>query len=100
MHGKRRVSARQGWVGEKGDFFSSLPLGSLAALEIPQPNLDCLPRNFCPAGLRIFREDCGCLRILNFKIQNLNDTVINLHVCHWYPPLGEQRNGHHWPSFR
>jgi hypothetical protein len=24
MHGNRRVSARQGWEGEKGDFFSIL----------------------------------------------------------------------------
>ena len=24
MHGKRRVSARRGWAGEKGDFFSTL----------------------------------------------------------------------------
>ena len=24
MHGKRRVSARLGWAGEKGDFFSIL----------------------------------------------------------------------------
>ena len=24
MHGNRRVSARQGWEGEKGDFFSVL----------------------------------------------------------------------------
>jgi hypothetical protein len=24
MHGKRRVSARQGWAGEKGDVFSIL----------------------------------------------------------------------------
>jgi len=24
MHGSRRVSARQGWEGEKGDFFSVL----------------------------------------------------------------------------
>jgi hypothetical protein len=28
-HGKWRVSARQGWAGEKGDFFSTL----LSALE-------------------------------------------------------------------
>jgi hypothetical protein len=69
------------------DFFSSRRLGSFAALEIPQPNLDCLPRNFCPACLRILREDCSCFGILNFKTQNLNDTVIDLNVCHWYPPL-------------
>jgi hypothetical protein len=66
----------------RGGFFSSLPLGSFAALEIPQPNLDCLPRNFCPACLRIFGEDCSCLRILNFQAQNLNDAVIDLNVCH------------------
>ncbi len=24
MHGNRRVSARRGWAGEKGDFFSIL----------------------------------------------------------------------------
>ena len=72
------------------DFFSSLPLGSFASLEIPQPNLDCFPRNFCPADLRIFGEDCGCFGILNFQTQNLNDTVINLNVCHGHPPLREQ----------
>jgi hypothetical protein len=65
------------------DFFSSLPLGSFAALEIPQPNFDCLPRDFCPTGLWIFGEDCGCLRILNFKTKNLNDAIIDLNVCHW-----------------
>ena len=25
-HGKRRVSARRGWAGEKSDFFSILPM--------------------------------------------------------------------------
>ena len=68
-------------------FFSILPLGAFASLQIPQPNLDGFPRNFCPAGLRIFGKDCGCLGILNFQAQNLNDTVINLNVCHGYPPL-------------
>jgi hypothetical protein len=72
------------------NFFSSLPLGSFAALEIPQPDFYCLPRNFCPADLRIFGEDCGRFGILNFQTQNLNDTVINLNVCHGLPPLGEQ----------
>jgi hypothetical protein len=69
------------------DFFSSLLLGSFASLKIPQPNLDCFPRNFCPADLRIFGEDCGCFGILNFQVQNLNDTVINLDICHGHPPL-------------
>jgi len=27
MHGKRRVSARRGWAGEKSDFFSILLAG-------------------------------------------------------------------------
>jgi hypothetical protein len=72
------------------DFFSSLPLGSFAALEIPQPNLDCFPRKFCPADLRIFGEDCGSFRILNFQTENLNDAIIDLNVCHGYPPLGKQ----------
>jgi hypothetical protein len=27
---------------------------------------------------------------LNFQTENLNDTVIDLNVCHGYPPLGEQ----------
>jgi hypothetical protein len=71
-------------------FFSSLPLGSFASLEIPQTYLDGFPRNFCPADLRIFGEDCGRLGILNFQTQNLNDTVIDLNICHGYPPLGEQ----------
>jgi hypothetical protein len=74
-------------------FFSSLPLGSFAALEIPQPDLDGFPRNFCPADLRIFSKDCGRLGILNFQTQNLNDTVIDLNVCHGHPPLREQCEG-------
>jgi hypothetical protein len=24
---------------------------------------------------------------LNFQVQNLNDTVINLDICHGHPPL-------------
>ncbi len=72
------------------DFFSSLLLGFFASLKIPQPYLDCFPSNFCPADLRIFGEDCGRLGILNFQTQNLNDTVIDLNVCHGHPPLREQ----------
>jgi hypothetical protein len=30
---------------------------------------------------------------LNFQTHNLNDTVINLNVCHGHPPLREQRDG-------
>ena len=71
-------------------FSAACPLGSFASLKIPQPNLDCFPRNFCPADLRIFGEDCGCFGVLNLQTQNLNDTVINLNVCHGHPPLGEQ----------
>ncbi len=89
MHGKRRVSACRGWAGEKGDFFSSLLLGAFAALQIPQSDLECFSRNFCPADLRIFGEDCSCFGILNFQVQNLNDPVINLDICHGHPPLGE-----------
>jgi len=70
--------------------FSSGSLGPLSAFKIPQPNLDGFPRNFCPADLGVFGKDCGCLGILNFQAQNLNDTVINLHVCHGYPPLVEE----------
>ena len=66
--------------------FQQPALGSFAALEIPQPDLDCFPRNFCPADLRIFSEDCGCFGILNFQGQNLNDTVINLDICHGQSP--------------
>jgi len=68
------------------NFFCYLPLGSFASLKIPQPDLDCFPRNFCPADLRIFGEDCGCFGILNLQTQNLNDTVINLDICHGHPP--------------
>ena len=71
-------------------FFSNLPLGSFASLEIPQPDLDCFPRNFCPAGLRVFGENCGCFGILNFETHNLNDTVIDLNICHGDPPLSGQ----------
>ncbi len=67
--------------------FSILLLGSFASLQIPQPNLDGFPRNFCPADLRIFGEDCGGFGILNFQTQNLNDTVFYLNVCHGHPPL-------------
>jgi hypothetical protein len=49
------------------DFFSSLLLGSFASLKIPEPYLDRFPRNFCPADLRIFGEDCGCFGILNLQ---------------------------------
>ena len=72
------------------DIFSSLLLGSCASLKIPQPYLDCFPRNFCPTDLRIFGEDCGRFGILNLQTQNLNDIVIDLNVCHGHPPLGEQ----------
>ncbi len=74
-------------------------LGFFAALEIPQPNLDCFACNFCPARLRIFGENCGCFRILNLQAQNLNDPIIDLHVCHWYSPYwGDSKTSHHRPS--
>jgi hypothetical protein len=72
------------------DFFSSLPLGSFAALEIPQSDFDCFSGNFRPADLRIFSEYCGRVGILNFEAQDLVDTVINLDVCHGHSPLGLQ----------
>ena len=75
---------------EEGGLFQHPALGSFASLEIPQPYLDCFPRNFCPADLRIFGEDCGCFGILNFQVQNLNDTVINLNVCHGLLLVGGQ----------
>ena len=37
MHGNRRVSARQGWEGEKGDFFSALLVMFLSFHPGPQP---------------------------------------------------------------
>jgi len=49
------------------DFFSILPLGAFASLEIPQPNLDCFPCYFCPAGLRICGKDLRRFGILNFQ---------------------------------
>src|SRR4029078_8959623 len=70
--------------------FSSGSLGPLSAFEIPQPDFYCFSRNFCPADLGVFGKDCGCLGILNLQAQNLNDTVINLNVCHGYPPLVEE----------
>ncbi len=66
--------------------WAAILLGSFATLQIPQPNLDCFPCNFCPACLRIFGEYCCCFRILNLQVQNLNDPVIDLNVCHGYSP--------------
>jgi hypothetical protein len=82
LHGKRHVLARRGWAGEKGDFFSSRLLGSFAALEIPQPYFECFSRNLRPSDLRVFSEDCGGFWILHFQIQNLNDPVVHLNICH------------------
>jgi hypothetical protein len=65
-------------------------LSFFASLKIPQPYLDCFPRNFCPADLRIFGEDCGCFGILNLQTQNLDNPVINLDICHGLLLVGEQ----------
>ncbi|THI88859.1 MAG: formylglycine-generating enzyme family protein [Nitrospira sp. CG24A] len=60
-----------------------------SSLEIAQTDLDRFPRDFCPAHLRVFSKDRGCFGILYFHVHNLNDTVIDLNVCHGDPPYRE-----------
>jgi hypothetical protein len=70
-------------------FSSSLPLGPFPSFEIPQPNLDCFPCYFCPTNLRICGKDLCRLGVLNLQAENFNDAVIDLHICHGYPPSGK-----------
>lgn len=57
-------------------------LALLAALEVPQADLDGSTGDFRPACLRVGCEDRGCFGVLDIKTQNSNDAIVNLDVCH------------------
>jgi hypothetical protein len=41
--------------------------------------------------LRICGKDLCRLGVLNLQAENFNDAVIDLHICHGYPPSGKVR---------
>jgi hypothetical protein len=62
LHGKKRVSARWGWAGEKSDFFSSLPRLGKSIRERGHMHLKYAPRHVIDiAAQRILHHGEGNL---------------------------------------